>query len=364
MKDLQFLDVSGVGNSGKTAVCDLLREVDGIHVPPYWFEFDFVRIPNGLLDLRHRLLEDWSPTRAHYGINAFCRTAEQMGLDPAWWDLRGLLKSTSQRYDRYFGGQFVRLSTDFASEFVQLKYCGEWPYDDLQLWSGWRFLRKVLLKIGARTHLRREVVVADGVDFDKRATAYLRALFSFCAVDDCHTVVLNNGVEPFNPIPGLNMIRGARQIVVTRDPRDVYVSGLNRHKVTGSDKALLPFDNDGLNKSFLATDDLAQFVKRQRIFHDRLYPGDDPRILRIRFEDLCCSYADTIARILTFLGIDPGRHIAPGTCFIPEKSRSGVGLWRSYTGQAEIEYIARELPHLVWRPESIQPIPDPGGKWE
>lgn len=347
MTDLQFLDVSGVGNSGKTAVCDLLREVDGIHVPPYWFEFDFIRIPNGLLDLRHRLLADWSPIRAHYGINAFCRTAEQMGLDPAWWDLPGLLRSTSQRYDRSFGGQFTRLSKEFASQFVQLKYRGEWPYDDLELWPGWRFLRKVLHKTGARAHLRREVMVADGADFDARATHYLRALFSFRVAPGSHTVVLNNGFEPFNPIPGLDMLAGARQIVVTRDPRDVYVSGLNRHKVRESDRALLPFDNDGLNKSFLATDDLAQFVKRQRIFHDRLYAGSDPRILRVRFEDLCISYDDTIARILAFLGIDPKRHASPRTCFVPEKSRSGVGLWRSYSGQAEIEFIARELPHLV-----------------
>jgi hypothetical protein len=347
LTDLQFLDVSGVGNSGKTAVCDLLREVDGIHVPPYWFEFDFIRIPNGLLDLRHRLLEDWSPTRAHYGINTFCQTAEQMGIDPAWWNLPGLLKSTSQRYDRYFDGQFVRLSKSFAAEFIQLRYYGEWPYDDLELWPGWRFLRKVLLRGGARAYLRREVIVADGADFDARAAAYLKSLFSFRVAADCQAVVLNNGFEPFNPVPGLDMIRGARQIVVTRDPRDVYVSGLNRHKVKGSDKALLPFDNDGLNKSFLATDDLAQFVKRQRIFHDRLYSGGDSRILRVRFEDLCCSYDDTVAQILAFLDIDPARHTTPRTSFVPEKSRSGVGLWRSYTGQAEIDYIARELPHLM-----------------
>ena len=344
---MQFLDVSGVGNSGKTAVCDLLREVDGIHVPPYWFEFDFVRIPNGLLDLRHRLLEDWSPTRAHYGIKAFCRVAEQMGIDPAWWDLPRLLRSTSQRYDRHFGWQFVRLSREFAAQFVQLKYDGEWPYDDLELWSGRRFLRKILLKIGARAHLMREVIVADGADFDARATAYLKALFSFRAAADSRLVVLNNGFEPFNPIPGLDMIAGSRQIVVTRDPRDVYVSGLNRHKARGSDKDLLPFDNDGLNKSFLATDNLSQFVKRQRILYEKLYSGDDPRVLRVRFEDLCVSYYDTTAQIFDFLGIGRERHKSPRTCFIPEKSRAGVGLWRSYTGRAEIEHIARELPHLL-----------------
>jgi hypothetical protein len=348
LKRLQFLDVSGVGNSGKTAVCDLLREIDGIHVPPYWFEFDFIRIPNGLLDLRHRLLEDWSPTRSHYGVKAFCNAVEQMGLDPAWWDFPGLLKSTSQRYDRYFGGQFVRLSKDLAKSFVRLEYRGEWPYDDMQLWSAWRFLRKVLLKMGARAYLRRQVVLADGIDFDARVTAYLDALFSLRVPSDCFAVVLNNGIEPFNPIPGLDMIKDARQIVVTRDPRDVYVSGLNQHKIRDSDKALLPFDNDGLNKSFLATDNLAEFVVRQRTFYDQLYSGSDSRVLRIRFEDLCLSYERTVTQIFDFLGIGRALHISPGAYFLPEKSRSGVGLWRSYTEQSDIEYIAHELSDILW----------------
>ena len=349
VKTLRFIDISGVGNSGKTAACDLLREVEGIHVPPYWFEFDFIRIANGLLDLRHRLLEDWSPTRSHYALRAFCRTAEQMGLDPAWWDLAGLLKSSSQRYDRYFGGQFTRLSRDFANSFVRAEYRGTWPYDDLQLWSGWRFLRKLLHKLGARSLLLRQITLPDGVDFDARAKIYLERLFSHYVPENCHAVVLNNGIEPFNPIPGLSMIDGARQIVVTRDPRDVYVSGLGRYKVTSQDKSLLPADNDGFNKSFLATDDLAQFVARQRIFYDHLYAGNDSRVLQIRFEDLCCSYEATIDRIFKFLEVPPSHHARPRSGFVPEQSRGSVGLWRDYTGAAEIEYIAGELPHLLYR---------------
>lgn len=349
MGHFRFLDVSGVGNSGKTAACDLLREIDGIHVPPYWFEFDFIRIPNGLLDLRHRLVEDWSPTRAPYAIKAFCHTAEMMGVDPAWWDIPGLLQSSSQRYDRYFSGRFVRLSKEFAHSFIRVTYLGEWPYDDMQLWPGWRFLRKAARKLGYRSSLRRRVIVPDAADFDRGATAFLEKLFSFNAPQGSHTVVLNNGFEPFNPSPGLDMVHGSRQIVVTRDPRDVYVSGLNRHKIRNENKALLPFDNDGLSKSFLATDDLAEFVKRQRIFYDHLYSANDERVLRLRFEDLCCAYDESKARIFAFLGIDATRHTSPRTSFIPEKSRANVGLWRKYSGKAEISYIERELSDLLVR---------------
>jgi hypothetical protein len=347
VKRLRFVDVSGVGNSGKSAVVDLLREVAGVDASPYWFEFDFIRIANGLLDLRHRLVEDWSPTRAHYAIKLFVDTAEMTGIDPRWCDILGLLRSTSQRYDRHFGGQFVRLSREFAESFTDLTYKAEWPYDDLQLSPLVRFARKVLIKLGMRSILRRNVILASGAGFDDRATTYLNTLFGFRVATGCETVVLNNFLEPFNPLPGLDMIAGARQIVVTRDPRDVFVSGLNRHKVRRGDKALLPFDNDGLNKSFLATDDVREYVIRQRIYYGKLYRGNDRRVLHVRFEDMCTAYDESVARIFRFLDLDAARHVAPRTRFIPEKSSANVGLWRRYSDAAEIAYIARELPDLL-----------------
>ena len=41
---MRYIDVSGVGNSGKSAVVDLLREVDEIYVPDFQFEFDLIPI--------------------------------------------------------------------------------------------------------------------------------------------------------------------------------------------------------------------------------------------------------------------------------------------------------------------------------
>lgn len=48
---MNFIDVYGVGNSGKGALVDLLRELDGIYVPEWSFEFDMIRLPVGLLDI-------------------------------------------------------------------------------------------------------------------------------------------------------------------------------------------------------------------------------------------------------------------------------------------------------------------------
>lgn len=345
--DLRFIDVSGVGNTGKSAVVDLLREIDGLWVPEYWFEFDFIRWPGGLLDLRHALLEDWSPVRSHDAWLRFRDLVRSMGLDPRPWQIGGLMASTSQRYDRRFSGRFVALGLAFAESFRIGTIKSEWPSQALRDGGLQRMVRKALLKSSVRRWFTRDVHLLDGRGFDARANGLLNALYGSIVPPGTEAVVLNNGFEPFHPQPALDMLKGARQVVVTRDPRDIYVSGLNAHNVSDADKALIAFDNDGMNKSFLATDDLEMFVRRFRLYHEQLGPAD-PRILRIGFEQLARDYEGSVARILEFLEIDPSRHTRPRTSLDPEKSGRNIGIWKTYSRRDEIAYIERELaPYLV-----------------
>ena len=281
-------------------------------------------------------------------MRAFQDVIERMGVDPPWWNLPALLRSTSHRYDRRFKGHFLPLSRRFAASFIVGRYRAEWSYDTLRESDVPRFGRKVLRRLGLRRVILREVLLVDGADFAERATRYLQELFSHAVPRGALFIVLNNGLEPFNPVPGLDMIHGSRQFVVTRDPRDVYISGQNLHSVATQDRALLASDNDGLNKSFLATDDLELFVRRYRLYHQKLYRGTDPRVLQLQFEDLVCRYEATLARIMEFLGLSPEEQRRRQQCFSPTDSRANVGLWRRYGRPAEIAYIERELrPYLV-----------------
>jgi Sulfotransferase family len=339
----RFIDVSGVGNSGKSALVDVLREFDGLWVPHFSFEFDILRTPGGLIELKTWLCDDWSPVRSHAAVRAFHNVAERMGLNPRWWDLRGLMRATSHRYDRRFNGRFRDLSHRFADSFVVGRYRSEWPYDAARESDLRRVLRKILRRVGFRRQMMSEVLLVDGTEFGERATHYLQDVYREMVPAGTEGIVFNNGFEPFNPVPGLDMIHGSRQCVVTRDPRDVYVSGLSGHRVAGSDRALLAHDNDGLSKSFLATDDLQLFVKRYRLYHAKLYKGNDPRVLHVRFEDLVRRYTATVDRIIGFLELEPSRQRRRQACFSPERSSRNVGVWRQYGGHDEIKYIEREL---------------------
>ena len=344
--NIDFVDVSGVGNAGKGALTDLLRELDYFYVPEYWFEFDMLRVPGGLLDFRHCLLEDWSPIRSHAAYYEFIAVIEKMGLDPKFWDLMGLINSTGQRYDGRFNGQFRELSYEFANHFRVGSYQAEWGSAGLRENGFAQLIRRIARRLGFRKSMLNEVVLMDGRDFDKIAKSYLEDLYRLFIPPTCDHVVFNNGFEPFNPEPGLSML-GARQIAVTRDPRDIYVSGLNNHNVDDKDKSLLAFDNDGLSKAFLATDDLDLYVLRYRLYQEKLFNGSRKDVLHVKFEELILDSQTQIKLILEFLDIDPTRHVRPNSFFIPTESKKNIGLWRDYSRKDEIRFIESKLAQYL-----------------
>ena len=343
---MNFLDISGVGNSGKSALVDLIREIDGFYVPEYWFEFDIIRVSGGLLDFRHCLLEDWSPVRSNAAYYEFIDVTNKMGLNPGLLDIIGLIGSTGQRYDGRFNGQFRALSKEFANHFRVGSYKAEWGFAGLRENGLALLIRRIARRLGFRKSMLNEVVLMDGRDFDKVAKSYLEALYRLFIPPTCNHVVFNNGFEPFNPEPGLSML-GARQIVVTRDPRDIYVSGLNSHNVDDKDKSLLAFDNDGLSKAFLGTDDLDLFVLRYRLYQEKLFNGSRKDVLHVKFEELILDSQTQIKLILEFLDIESSRHTKPNTFFVPAESSKNVGLWRKFSGKDEIRFIESKLAQYL-----------------
>ena len=345
---MQFVDVSGIGSSGKSAVTDLLREFDCLYVPHFQFEFDLIRAPGGLLDLRHAVKEDWSPIRSHAALRRFRRLARVLGADPKPWQLWQLANSASQRYSRQFGAAYFEAWDELCDALVALSYRAEWPYDDYEISGAWRLTKRLLKRFGLRERFLHEVTVIDGQHFDELARRAMQRLYAPLMREGQVAAILNNAIEPYNPAPGLDMLGDARQIVVVRDPRDVFATG---QKATGDARlsGIQAFDNDGLNKTFLASDNVDTFCQRHRIHWDALpNDDDDPRVLRIWFEDLVGQPEDTISRICRFLELDPSRHTAPNTAFKPEVSRKSVGAATRFPDQLAIAAIADQLADCLY----------------
>ena len=117
-----------------------------------------------------------------------------------------------------------------------------------------------------------------------------------------------------------------KQICVYRDPRDIYVTGIN------------------LNEGWMPHNPI-DFVKW---FYHRGTPAyldapPHPNRLMIRFEDFVLKYDETSKIINDFVGISEKDHIHKKEYFNPAISINNIGLYKNYENQQEIIYIQKEL---------------------
>lgn len=354
---MRYFDVSGVGNSGKSAIVDLLREVDEIYVPDFQFEFDLIRTKNGLLDLRSSIVDDWSPVRSDIALKLFIKKAYRMGIDPSYLDFFGLLNSLSTRYERYFNGRFFFHTKNFTDSLIISSYKALWPFEEDLENRLILFTKKILSRLGFKDPRMREVLIVDPKDFDKKVKKYLDNLYSEVVKQEQDCVVLNNSIEPFNPLRGLKILGSeSKQIIVLRDPRDIFISGRSKKEVKRSGQGfdLIAFDNDGTNKSFLGTQNINSFIDRQKIFLEKSFSESTGNVFIVWFEDLVLAYEKTSKDIFNFLEIKHDNHLRKKEFFDPDKSFENIFLWKKYEDSSEIEQIERSLNEYLYMEDTLK----------
>ena len=126
-----------------------------------------------------------------------------------------------------------------------------------------------------------------------------------------------------------------RVIVVDRDPRDVFLS--NKYYWSKSGEVVpLPYD---------AEEFCRVYAGMRRCEAD----ADDPRILRLHFEDLIYRYDETLKRVYPFLDVSAAQHDRRGTILMPERSANNTQLFRRKPEYAEeAALIADRLPEYLY----------------
>ena len=348
---LRFVDVSGYGQSGKSVISDLLREFDGFWVPHNLFEFDLIRVPGGLLDLYHALVEDWSVVRSDAAIRRFRKVAYRMGEYARLGSPKSLMCAYGTNYQRVFRRQYFDLTDKFVSSLVSAEFQKEWPYPALEDSMLQIFRARIARAIGlGKTPTRKFALASSAPDFADAAAKYIRALFHLIVPQEARNVVLHNALEPFNPVRGMQLLGDAREIVVARDPRDIYASLFVKDGVFIPD-FLLDDKLWQLKASMVAAHDLDLFIRQQRILLGASRrERDDGRVLRLNYEDIVMNYEITLDKIRKFLGEEASVHVRPKKFFVPEASGKNVGIWRKVKDRSAIDRIHAELTEYCWDP--------------
>ena len=341
---LKHLDISGTGHAGKGAITDLLREFSGFSVPNHLYEFNLLRIPGGLLDVRQAIHDEWSLIRSNAAYDRFDKLIARLGHSPSELNFRALWNSTGANYNSYFDSQFMDISRQYLKSLPIGSAKSSWPYEfqSPAILNAKRALRRLGLNIADEKKIY--LLPPDG--FLDKTRKYLDRLFRAAGNKDAIYSVSHNAFDFSSIARCIDLFGDARSILVFRDPRDIYASSLlaagyqpSYEKKKGIWKQ---------KQSFLMAGDLDLFIARQSLINDAVKDVSNSRVLFLWYEDLILNYEDSIKAIADFLEIDLQKvHTKKQAYFDPEKSIANIGLWKSFPEQPIHEIKAR-LPTMLY----------------
>ncbi len=351
----KVIDTSGFGNSGRTALCDLFREFRDVKCSDHLFEFNLLRLPDGIIDLYFNTCLHWTPIKSDFAIKRYSK----------------LIENLSYNYKENVTNKFEFISQEYIKSLItdQLEVRG-WFDDFYNKRSSSnaknkaaQFLKKIKIfplakkiknkiKFPSPKVHRDTVYLVENKNFLEKTKKMLESILFESHY--CNTVVINNAFEPFDPTLSMKFFDEAYCIIVNRDPRDIYASNFAKKETLG----LTSFEKQhpsisfeyliNLRKEFLGTNNIDLFIKRQKLYRENLKNSNNKRVLNIWFEDLVLNYEDTLETIYSFLNLHKEDHINKKLFFDPEKSKNNCFIWKSFSGTKEIEKIQNELSDYLY----------------
>ena len=311
---MKIIDLSGYMFSGKTAVSDILREFDCLHVPNYRIEFDLLRMPGGLIDLKHAVI-DWSPVRSYAAVCRFDKLVNTLALSPRF-PLK--LYKTGFGYAKRYPN-IVRLKDEFLRSIKVVEWDTPWPYADIDDGPLDTFIRKCYSKLSI-SKPRNYFLVSKEL-FMQSAQKFIQGLL----VDgndgiQPNVVVTHNALEPFSPSDNVDLLgEDALSIVVDRDPRDIYATAITTQVDFN--------DNLQLYRQIAGAHDVEIFIKRYLSYRGNININSE-RVLRLSFSDVVLNYSETLQKICDFSGLTLSQQTRKKEYFSPEKSIINLDIWK------------------------------------
>jgi hypothetical protein len=351
--EMKIIDISGFGHSGKTAVTELLRELDNTHVHHSSFEFGLLRLPDGLIDLKRNIIDNWSPIKSDLALKRFTR----------------ICFALNSNYNEQLGVDFLQATNKFIDSLVFDKLSVDW-YDSLYFSDRSPFrdvLKKVLIKTKLLSFIRiakkkyplgkhtpRDTVhLINQTKLILNSQKYLREIL-WNKQSSNKTIVTNNAFDPYYPTENFLFFEDPFCIIVDRDPRDIYLSMVNPGGLFipefEKNNPIFSFEYlEGLKKDFLGISNIDIFIWRQKQIRQNVkFNTDNDRVIRINYEDLIYNYSETISSLFKKLKIDPATHVYKLEHFNPEISKENVGLWKNNQEMKEIMKIESELGDYLY----------------
>ncbi len=315
---MKFIDVTGYFYSGSSAVVDLIREYDDIYECKA--EIRFIKDPGGLFELEYALVHNWDLINSTAAVTTYldmCKIwARGNGRNP--FSVSGL------GYARKLNPDFYKLSQEFIDNITTYKYKGDYYHYKFRkgyfkyILDRWRWAAEYLSKGKVKTANRNiedcYFTHPTEEEYNKAVKVYIEKIFNMNGIAENMSILLDQAISANHPEVLSKYFNDAKMIIVTRDPRDIYIDmsqwGMN------------------LDDDIYSRESGLRFSIRHKQLLNNTYDSNKD-ILYIKFEELCLNYEKQVKKIETFLGINSSNHTLVKKYFDPEKSKHNVGIWKT-----------------------------------
>lgn len=339
----QSVAVTGYFGTGSSAVLDLLKEYEGVHIVPetgWAYEHSVFFVPGGLFSLCSQLLHGNSPQTSDMVINDFIAAMRRLNDNDFGW-----FGSYKSMFDR----KFMDIVDDFVRKISVVKTSSNANHTIKVRFSPAKAAVQLAYHIFKKRH------------FHKYGLWYVKdnkpIYFSMPTEDELYAAArefTSSYTNLFSPEMGGHIIfdhmiwpqqveaykkcfdSSFKVVVVVRDPRDVYIS----------DQYMWSVPPMGHSKAHFPTD-VIEFIDEWK----RTIGGtsNSENLLILQFEDLVYHYEETKKSLEKFLGIKPEQHKRKGQYFKPEASIENTQVFLLKEEWREIaEQISKQIPEYIY----------------
>ena len=306
----KIISVAGYGSTGSSAVVNYLEEFDNCFI--MGGEFRVIQDPDGLEDLCFNLSNSWGWNRSDAFIRRFIKYTNIVGrkISPTRY---------GENLNKAFNFKFFDYRDEFLDSIIDTKWIGHWFYHDYHERNFYQVIfenikRSLSWHFGfSREWLRRNTkksqtyFVRPDTDFYLHARLFIQKLFSEFNLNK-ELLIFDQMILPYHMKKFELLFPNLKQIVVDRDPRDVYLDARNYN-------------------AYPITDDINSFISFFQSAREFKKINENADNLLIKFEDLIYKYEDTTNSINKFLGLNKKFHKKKFTNFNPNYSIKNTKTW-------------------------------------
>ena len=331
---MQVITSTGFGDSGSSAVTDLLSEYKGIKSYGSEWECTFLHAPDGLGDLENAIREGHR-LKVDFAITRFLELCKYL--------------NNQKEYKAAFKNKFYELSIQFVEDFTDVKWNGMHEERLPKFISSLSKKQKRLISFAQTNYNNSKSKQFDMYESDswrpnyvpytamyyscdlqkfyECAKKYTSSLFEL-ASDGTERLYLDQLLPPISINKYLNYISNDIKVfVVDKDPRDLF---LVENLFNGS--------------RFIPYEDVNDFIKWYNSTRTKSLESDNSKnVYRCKLDDLVFDYKNQCKNIEAFLGIKSDKHIKALEKFNPDKSTVNICLYQKYNNFAEeVNLIEKE----------------------